>query len=151
MIEHDHVSVGLDLLLYESKQMLLIHAGGRVNVRVNFPHVVEVSVRHRLLLSDLLELVEHAVEFELWFQILQTLVAEGLERSVADHAHQQMVIVDKHLQVWVDKVTEGLVGVLGAHDSYHAVDHFELARQFGQGFDVERIAHVHWRINGVIV
>ncbi len=141
MIKHDHVPVCLDLLLDESQQVLLIHARGGVNVRVDLSHVVKVPMRHRLLLRDLLELVEHAVQFELGLEILKAAVAEGLERAVTDQIDEQVVVVHKDLEVRVDKVREGRV--VRVERANHAVDHLELEVQIGQHLDVERIAQAH--------
>lgn len=78
VIEHDRVAVRLHLLLDETQQMLLIHARCRMNVGVDFAHVVEIAMWHRLLLRDLFVLVEHAVQLELRLEIVQTSVAERL-------------------------------------------------------------------------
>ena len=43
----------LEVLLDEPEEMLLVHTGGRVDVRVHLAHVVKVAVRHRLLRSQL--------------------------------------------------------------------------------------------------
>ncbi len=150
MIEHDHVPSGLDLLLDEAKQVLLVHARGRVNVRVHFSHIVEVPVRHRLLLTDLLELVEHAVQLELGLEVLQASVAEGLQRAVADQVDQQMVVVHEHLEVSVDKVREGRVAVC-VEGANHPVDHLELEVEPGQDLDVERVAQAHRRMYWMVL
>jgi hypothetical protein len=57
MIENNIVAVGFHLLLDEAQQVLLVHARGGVNVRVDFAHVVEVAMWHRFLLRDLFVLV----------------------------------------------------------------------------------------------
>lgn len=82
VIEHDGVAVRLHLLLDESQQMLLVHARCRMNVSVDFAHVVEIAMWHRLLLRDLFVLVEHAVKLEFRLEIVQTSIAERLSVSV---------------------------------------------------------------------
>lgn len=76
MVEHDHVAAGLHFLFDESQQMLLIHARCSVNVSVNLAHVVEVPVRHGFLLTNLFELIQHAVQLKLGLQVVQSPVAE---------------------------------------------------------------------------
>ena len=78
VIEDDHITACLHLLLDKAQQVLLVHARSGVDVRVHFAHIVEVSVWHRFLLTDLLELVEHTMKLELGLQVMQTPVAEGL-------------------------------------------------------------------------
>ena len=43
----------LEVLLDEPEKMFLVHARGRVDVRVDLPHVVKVSVRDGLLRRQL--------------------------------------------------------------------------------------------------
>lgn len=59
------MSIVLQRLLNEAQQMLLIHAGRRVNVSVNFADVVEIAMRNRLLGGQLAELVQKNVQLEL--------------------------------------------------------------------------------------
>ena len=43
----------LEVLLDEPEEVLLVHAGGRVDVRVHLPHVVKVAVGDGLLRRQL--------------------------------------------------------------------------------------------------
>ena len=75
-LDDRNVPVRLQRLLDVPQQMLLIHAGGCVDVGVHlggksvqlsnhltyFSHVVEVPVRNRLLLSQLPDFVEEVVQ-----------------------------------------------------------------------------------------
>jgi hypothetical protein len=76
MIQHDRVPIRLHLLLYESQQMLLIHARSRVNVRVDLAHIVKVPMWHALLLAHLLELVQHTVQLKLGLEIVQSSITK---------------------------------------------------------------------------
>jgi hypothetical protein len=51
----------------------------------NLSTVIEVSVRHSLLASQLPQLVEEDMELVLGVKIVQAPVAETLERPISDH------------------------------------------------------------------
>ena len=96
VVEDDLVAFGLHFLLDESQQVLLIHARGGVNVRVHLAHVVEVAMWHGLLLRDLLELVEHAVQLELGLQVVEASIAECfsvvvIQNRIVNKTHTHMV------------------------------------------------------------
>ena len=56
-LAHSNLSVRLQAFLDEPQQVLLVHAGGGVDVGVHLPHIVEVPVRHRLLFCQLSDLI----------------------------------------------------------------------------------------------
>ena len=97
-LAHSHLGVRLDALFYEPEEMLLVHAGCAVDVGVHLPHVVEVSMRNRLLLRKLPDLIEEDVELVFGLEILQTLETEALKRTISDHSTQKLEICHELLQ-----------------------------------------------------
>lgn len=97
-LAHSHLGVRLDALFDEPEEMLLVHAGCAVDVGVHLPHVVEVSMRNRLLLRKLPDLIEEDVELVFGLEILQTLETEALKRTISDHSTQKLEICHKLLQ-----------------------------------------------------
>ena len=53
-----HVTFSLETLLDEPEQMFVVHAGGCMDVGVNFPDIVEISVRDLFLGRQLSEIFE---------------------------------------------------------------------------------------------
>ena len=49
ILAHDPVALSLEALLDEPEEVLVVHAGGGVDVGVHLAHVVEVTVGHLLL------------------------------------------------------------------------------------------------------
>ena len=97
-LAHTDLPVSLQALLDEPQQVLLVHAGGGVDVGVHLPHVVEVPVWHSLLLGQLTDLVQQQMEFVLRLKKLQTLETETLERSISNHSTQELKVSHKFLQ-----------------------------------------------------
>ena len=52
------------LFFDKTQQMFLIHAATKVNVRVNFSHVIKITMRHCLLLSNLIGAIEKRMHVE---------------------------------------------------------------------------------------
>ena len=97
-LAHTDLGICLDALLDEPEEMLLVHAGRTVNVGVHFSHVVEISMGYGLLLRQFPDLIEKDVELVFGLEILQTLEAETLERTISDHSTQKLDICHKLLQ-----------------------------------------------------
>lgn len=64
-------------------------------MRVHLPNVVEISVRSRFDGPPFFHLVQQTMEFEFRFEILQTAIAEGLQRAVGNHRGKEIVIFDE--------------------------------------------------------
>lgn len=75
---HHLVGIVLQGLLDEAEQVLLVHAGGGVDVGVHLAGVVEVPVGHRLLGGQFAQLVEEDVHLVFGGQVAQTAIAKGL-------------------------------------------------------------------------
>ena len=97
-LAHADLAVSLQTLLDEPQQVLLVHAGGGVDVGVHLPHVVEVPVRHRLLLRQLPDLVQQDVELELGLEKLKALETETFKRTISNHSAQKLEVGHKFLQ-----------------------------------------------------
>ena len=81
--EHHHlIWTFLHLTLDESKQMLLVHTSGVMNVSINLSDIVEVSVWHLLAVCSLLVFVEEVIEVEFAFEVLESTEREALAWSI---------------------------------------------------------------------
>ena len=120
--------------------MLLIHRRGAVNVRVNLAHVVEISVRRGFHRRPFFDFVEQPVHFECRFQILQSTVAEGFQRTIVDHGGEQEVIVIELISIdhRIISRDRGIVSVQLV-DAVDALFGFDVALDRWQQWKIERI------------
>ena len=95
----DHAAHGicirLQRFLNETKQMLLIHARGGMNVIVDFATVVEIAMGQLFLLLHLQILIQQLVQVKLVRQKLQATPAIGAQRAVTHGTHKMSVIIKK--------------------------------------------------------
>uniref|UniRef100_A0A1I8ICN0 Protein-serine/threonine phosphatase n=2 Tax=Macrostomum lignano TaxID=282301 RepID=A0A1I8ICN0_9PLAT len=102
-IQHVDVQVvgGLQTALNKPEQVFLVHGGGAVNMIVHLPNVVEVPVRHQLLLGALSELVQQRVQLVLGEQEAQPAKAVALERAVGGQGDEDLVVGQEGVPVGV--------------------------------------------------
>mmetsp|Transcript_21881 Transcript_21881/g.70451 ORF Transcript_21881/g.70451 Transcript_21881/m.70451 type:complete len:251 (+) Transcript_21881:405-1157(+) len=130
-----------EFILDESEQVLLVHAGRVVHVRVHLAHVVKVAVRHALLALHLLVLVQQRVQVEARLQQTQAAVRGGLGGAVVDDAHELVVVVVELVhRRWLVQggVRNRSIFLLGEHH-HHAVHHPRLVVQAAGHGRVERV------------
>jgi hypothetical protein len=73
------IRVGSHLLLDETKQMLVIHGTGGMNVCVHFSDIVKVSVWHTPLFRTFQLFIQQHMQLKMGLQEGQTPIAECLQ------------------------------------------------------------------------
>ena len=71
-----------------------------------------------------------------------------LQRPVANKIEHEMIVIEKHLEIGIDVIGEGLI--LTGKDMHNSIDETHFAVEIRQNLDVERIAFVHRWMNRMI-
>eukprot|EP01139_Manchomonas_bermudensis_P024256 Amastigsp_a842310_27.p3 type:complete len:193 gc:universal Amastigsp_a842310_27:1430-2008(+) len=87
------VALGLELALDEPQQMLVVHRGRVMDVRVNLADVVEIAVRNDLLRSELLGGVEKHMQSKTRLDDPHAMKAERARLAIVDNACKGCKIV----------------------------------------------------------
>lgn len=146
----DHlVGVVLQRLFNEAQQMLLVHARCGMDVGVHLAGVVEIAMRHRLLGSQLTQLVEEHVHLILGRQITETSIAEGFPIKVE---HWTLFLYLNRFDTLLKIYLQWPIGNHIAHD-LHVV--YELAHIWIFVFDLTAFVleyyHECVRIRGILM
>ena len=94
------LSILLQSLFDEAQQVLLIHGTRSVDVSVNFPDIVEVTVRNSFLRSQLTVLVLQNVDLIIRIQKTQSTIAKRFQGSISYHGAHSLHVLDEFRDLW---------------------------------------------------